>query len=151
MRVKTKVSLLKIKKATPKDLPILNVFQSEIDREHLKYIPAFLKGGTPAYPTNYFFNKGTLIYILSENSEQIGYIRLLIKGEIAIVDPILLLKRYRNYGRGRYFMKEIFSKLERLSVKHVVLNVWSLNTHAFNFYRKLGFKTTKYYLSKKIK
>lgn len=67
-------------------------------------------------------------------------------GRDAFVDELYLEESYRGRGWGKKAMEFVRDQAQRQNIRAIHLEVVRRNTHAFEFYRRLGFKDHNHYL-----
>ncbi len=105
-------------------------------------------------------NKQTPIYVAEEKNQVVGYI-FCIYQEISnhqsledqktlYIDDLCVDENYRgkHIGTSLYNHAKIMAKANGCT--QITLNVWSFNTSAFEFYKKLGLSPLKVYMEEKL-
>ncbi|KPL19269.1 MAG: hypothetical protein AMJ92_03745 [candidate division Zixibacteria bacterium SM23_81] len=68
-------------------------------------------------------------------------IPIMVPRRYAVVDNLVVRKRFRRHGVGRSLMEHAHRWALDKKVRHVKLNVCDFNKEAFAFYKKLGYQT----------
>lgn len=67
------------------------------------------------------------------------------------IGELVVKKEFRNQGVGKALMDKAYEWLKlQNNIKEVILEVWSFNKEALEFYKSLGFHTRKHILSKML-
>lgn len=78
--------------------------------------------------------------ILKVNDSLAGFIHFKIMDDILFLNNICLDTRFRGYGLGNRFLKESIDFCKDLDIAHFMLDVFSDNKKALQWYEKLGLK-----------
>lgn len=140
-----------IRKAVLEEFALLSGWQSQLDREHEKYIPSFLRHPVPEkYCLDFFFTEGKVCYVICDELLAIGFMLISIKAKIGVIESLFLESKYRGRGLGRNFISQIESELELSGIEHIILNVWESNNEAIKFYEHMNFIRAKSLYIKKL-
>jgi GNAT superfamily N-acetyltransferase len=96
-------------------------------------------------------DENAALLIAEFEGHMVGFIHVLIREapdipirvprRYAVVDNLVVRKRFRRHGAGRSLMEHAHRWALDKKVSHVELNVWEFNKEAFAFYDKLGYET----------
>lgn len=99
------------------------------------------------------------IYVAAEEKRIIGVLflterkildHLLKPRRYAMVDTLAVAEGWRSQGIGQKLMKQAESWATERGLTDIELSVWEFNQRAFALYEKLGYRTTRRYMSKGI-
>jgi GNAT superfamily N-acetyltransferase len=105
-----------------------------------------------SYPGELFF------YFVIDKDKPIGYIygyivkmpNLFKIGKICYLDKMMISKRSRGKGLGKFMVKEFLKWGKKRGAKLCQLNVSSVNKKTLSIYKKWGFNVDQYRMFKKI-
>jgi len=89
----------------------------------------------------YFFKQKTYHFEISLEDKRIGYMKIEIIDNVAILDELIIKSEYRGKKYGHYAMEffETFAKEHKCHKMRLKTNT-ELNTSAYHLYKKHGFK-----------
>jgi GNAT superfamily N-acetyltransferase len=70
----------------------------------------------------------------------VGLAALLVDGENAEVDPVVVAAGYRGHGIGRMLVERAVAQARRLGVRFLSVRPAARNREVFGFYHRLGFR-----------
>jgi GNAT superfamily N-acetyltransferase len=136
--------------ATPDDADLLLDFMRDyyaFDGHH--YDREKAQGALLALLRNPSFG---LAWLIQDGGTPVGYIVLCFGysleylGRDAFIDEFYLIESYRGRGWGRRAFEFVRQEAQKHDVRAIHLEVVRRNTHALEFYRRLGFKDHDHYM-----
>jgi len=138
-----------VHKALKSDISILQKYILEIEQYHLDLSDFLIKNNNDVND-EYFFNKHIVSYLIKNEDVTIGFYRVQLnkkpnftKGSVLFIDPIYIIKKFRNKGIGKKIITEIEDFAKSNNYVNIMLNVWSFNENATSFYSKNGFENLR--------
>lgn len=143
-----------IKKATMMDFEEIHSIFQEVHDLHLKNEPKTFKKKDPFTKeefTNILEDKNSFL-LIAEEIKIIGFINAFIsikegrqtkKKKIMHIEQLGVKKTEHNRGVGTKLIEEIKSIAKENNCDKIILDVWSFNDNAIEFYKKKGFKEKK--------
>ena len=144
-----------IKKATAKEIPILNALNQEVQDLHSKIFPKKFKPSTIADMSEIFKKfledeNSTALIAYSEDNKPMGYVLFEDKQykesgftfayRTLYIHHISLNKEFQGTGLGKKLMQTVIDRAKELNIDCIELDVWSQNINAKEFFKNLGFK-----------
>jgi ribosomal protein S18 acetylase RimI-like enzyme len=93
-----------------------------------------------------------VVWLIFDGSAPVGYIvicfgySLEFLGRDAFIDEFYLIESHRGRGWGRRAFEFVRQEAQKHEVRAIHLEVVRRNTHALEFYRRLGFKDHDHYM-----
>jgi GNAT superfamily N-acetyltransferase len=93
-----------------------------------------------------------MAWLILDGSKAVGYIVLCFGysleylGRDAFIDEFFLVESHRGRGWGRLAFEFVRQEAQKHGIRAIHLEVVRRNTHALEFYRRLGFKDHDHYL-----
>lgn len=81
------------------------------------------------------------IWVAEVNGEIVGLVGLIIKGNVAEIEPIIISKSYRKQGIGGKLLKFIINHARERGTKYLSIRPVARNEEAMKIFYQLGFKT----------
>lgn len=144
-----------IKKATKKDMKVLNALNKEVQDLHHKIFPKKFKPHSIANMSEIFKkflddSNSTIIIQYSDDNEPMGYIMYEDKQyqetgftfayRSLYIHHISVNKEFQSKGLGKKLIQTVIDKAKELNIDCIELDVWSQNESAKEFFKNLGFK-----------
>lgn len=153
-----------IRKATLKDIEILDSLQNKLGQHEKKFHPMIKKKGKIRYHTLKDFrelikSKNALVLIAEINGKVIGsgFCRILkntadwsIYDKRAIIRQVFVEEKYRRKGIGGKIIEKLVEWLHKRKIYDIRVMVLSENSNAVNAYLKYGFKGYIYEMNYKL-
>jgi diamine N-acetyltransferase len=95
-------------------------------------------------------DENRLVGVLFLNERQTSEHPLLKPRRYVVIDILAVAEGWRSQGIGRALMQEAESWAKERGVGEIELSVWEFNQRALALYNRLGFRTTRRYMSKGI-
>lgn len=146
--------MYQIQKATSEHLDEIVSLWVKLMNLHKEFDPGFFADTDSSvyeYKMNldwYLSDTTSILFIAKSENKIIGYITAGISwfkyshynsNNYCIIGDIMIDKKYRQLGIGKTFIEEIKKWAKAQSTHKIVLDVFSKNTKALNFYKKQGF------------
>jgi GNAT superfamily N-acetyltransferase len=80
------------------------------------------------------------IWVAVSESKVVGFIGLVVNGNEAELEPLVVSKDYRGKGMGKLLVMAVMAEARRLGVKYLNVLPVARNVQAMRFFRKMGFK-----------
>ncbi|MBU2637694.1 MAG: GNAT family N-acetyltransferase [Nanoarchaeota archaeon] len=161
--------MIKIRKATPKDVPALVELNIILQDEHdqmaakdlvLKKTILKKKTNRETFLKKSFMktirSKEGILILAEDGNKAIGYIegsirqpKTLIK-KIASIWDIFVKKEYRGMGIGSMLKDAVFKIFKEKGARYIELNLSIINTKAHSIYKKWGFFDMDIMMMKKL-
>ena len=147
---------MNIRKAEEKDIPRIIELLGQVLQIHADIRPDVFIPGTTKYTVDelaeFLKNEGKPIYVaVNEDDECLGYAFCQLKEQpfsnnmvpfrSLFIDDLCVDKAARGQHIGEELFEYVKQQAKKMGCYEVTLNVWSGNTHAENFYEKMGMKT----------
>jgi ribosomal protein S18 acetylase RimI-like enzyme len=147
--------MLKIRRATRDDIPVLCDLSGAIQEGHREAHPDYFKPheSTPQMIEEYqahLADANTYVYIGEVDGKVVGHIigQVIDKPENSYMYAVRYLyvaemgvsTEHRSAGYGEQLMQQVFELAKSLNIRRVILNVWAFNERAIAFYKRQGFK-----------
>lgn len=139
-----------IRKATQKDLNIIQQLNNELFELELEHFDTYLTKNWPLSKQGYDFFENAitndLVLVAQIDDNVIGYLHAskadipYYDFEIAELCNMCITKTYRKQGIGKKLYDEFVSYYNSQSVNHFIVTASYKNESAQAFYKKLGFK-----------
>jgi ribosomal protein S18 acetylase RimI-like enzyme len=91
-----------------------------------------------------------VIGVLFVNERKAPDSRLLNPRRYVLVDTLAVAEGWRSQGIGRTLMQKAEAWATERGISEIELSVWEFNQRALALYEKLGYRTTRRYMSKGI-
>lgn len=143
------------KKATTKDMEVLNALNREVQDLHHKIFPKKFKPHSVADMSEIFKKflddkNSTILIAYSESNNPMGYIIYEDKEHkescftfayrSLYIHHVSVNKEFQGKGLGKALIQEAIKRAKELQIDCVELDVWSQNNNAKEFFTNLGFK-----------
>lgn len=110
------------------------------------------------YYVNKIDNERNILFLAYDNQTPIGYVYGYIKypsgdfvyDSVAQIDSLYVEDGYRNQGIATCLMNQFYAWCRDNKVKYVEIYVFKDNEDAYNLYRKQGFETEIYHMTKEL-
>ena len=147
-----------IREAKEQDYEELLKIFDEGDLLHIKALPQiFKKVDEPSRSRDYISSiigdENAGIFLAESGNQIIGFIvvvireapniPIMVKRRFAYVDSIVVTEKSRDSGIGRALMAEAEQWALGKKASQLELNVWDFNQEAIEFFKKLGYKTSR--------
>ncbi len=132
----------KIRKYEPEDLEQCRALWKELTDWHSEIYQYPNIGGVN--PEEHF-NKHLaeigpdLIWVAVQNSLVVGFTGLIIKGNEADIEPLIVSKAYRCKGIGEQLIKTAINQARNKGIRFLNVKPVARNIHAIRFFHKQGF------------
>jgi ribosomal protein S18 acetylase RimI-like enzyme len=80
------------------------------------------------------------LWVATHNSQVVGLIGLIVKGEEAEIEPLIVSKTHRRKGIGKQLIRTVVSETRSLRIKFLSVKPVARNTQAIKFFYRQGFK-----------
>lgn len=80
------------------------------------------------------------LWVAIHNSKVVGLVGLIVEGEEAEVEPLIVSKAYRHKGIGKKLLHTVVSEAHNLDVKILTVKPVARNIQAIKFFYQQGFK-----------
>ena len=148
---------LLIRKATEKDIPVLNSLLRQVLEVHHKGRPDLFKGGVKKYTDEQLLvllqEEETPIFVAEEVGQVYGYAFCQFKytrGDNVLhdckslyIDDLCVDETSRGKGVGKALFAYVKAFAKAQGCYNLTLNVWACNESAAKFYEKMGLKPQK--------
>ena len=81
------------------------------------------------------------LWVAIHNSKVIGLIGLIIEGNEAEIEPLIVSKAYRGRGIGKQLLETVISEARKMGVRFLCIKPVARNIKTIKFLHKKGFKT----------
>ncbi len=98
-----------------------------------------------AHPEDYFDKHlakvgAARLWVAGDDSRVVGLIGLIVEGEEAEIEPLVVSKAYRRRGIGKQLIKRIVAEARNLGVRFLSVKPAARNVHAIRFLYIQGFQ-----------
>jgi len=105
-----------------------------------------------------YFAENLYLLVAYDGSEMIGYVSGSVypteeyreKMLVAEIENLMILPDYQNKGVGKHLIESFNEWAKNQKANRLKVSVYSKNTHALNYYKKLGFQSYDESLEKEI-
>ena len=154
-----------IRRATIEDYAGICAILATTDAIHHVSEPAiFLPSSESARPLalveQWLADPNWAIYVADDEQQIIGVLflterrtpdhHLLKSRRYVVVDTLAVAEGWRSQGIGRALMQQAEIWAKERGIPEIELSVWEFNQRALALYEKLGYRTTRRYMSKGI-
>ncbi len=80
------------------------------------------------------------LWVAVHGSKVVGFVGLIIEGDEAEIEPLIVKKAYRNKGIGKQMTRTVVSEARNLGVRFLSAKPVARNTQAIEFLHKRGFQ-----------
>jgi len=144
----------KIRKAELEDYDALCRLFAQIDELHLQWYPDLFRHPDGPSRTRHeigemVISKYSQIFLAEADAKELGLVsfkienypdhRIVKKQTFILIDMIVVDKGYRCKGIGKALYEEVVNFAKEKSIDRIELKVYSKNTDAISFYKRLGF------------
>ncbi len=145
--------MLLVRKAKLADINDLNklrkdsyIYHQRFDKEHFAYEPS----------KNFFkkliYSKKGIVLVAESDGKIIGFVHAIInKYKIGCIADLFIKKNFRKKGFGIKLFNELIKIFRSKKVKEIESSIWHTNEASLKLHKKLGFKPTNLWMSKKLK
>ncbi|MFH1065364.1 MAG: GNAT family N-acetyltransferase [Nanoarchaeota archaeon] len=163
--------MIKIRKATLKDVPVLVMLLKELNEEHDKMVAKnpqlkkyILKKKqnkiVEVFSKKAFIktikSKEGILLLAEDDNKIVGYLEGAVRQPKTCIDKIASMwdifveKDYRGMGISNMLKEETFMIFRKKGAKYIELNLSIINTRAHSIYKKWGFSDIDRMMMKKI-
>lgn len=146
-------NLLKIRKATKKDIHFIKTLLIDSWVEHARQVPTLLdeermkKSDVETYYKEALENENSFVYVAEVDSERAGLIRADIKdipkffkhNRIMFLDDAVVLPKFRRQGVARKLTEKIERVAKKNGIKRLQARVYSFNKGAQKLLKSMGY------------
>jgi len=147
--------MVKIRKATLKDLDVLYNLNVELAKYEFRFDPVKKK---PRKKKRYIHSyedlrkklkkKDCHFFIAEDQGKTIGFIEGCVENSPPFykyprkgnIGPTFIKKEYRNKGVGKKLVKEMLGRFKSKNIKWIQITTHAKNTKSIKFWKKMGFK-----------
>jgi ribosomal protein S18 acetylase RimI-like enzyme len=79
------------------------------------------------------------LWVAVYRAKVVGFAGLIVDGDEAEIEPIVVSKSYRGKGAGTQLIETVVSKAKEMKLRHLNISPVARNLQAIDFYYKLGF------------
>jgi ribosomal protein S18 acetylase RimI-like enzyme len=128
----------------PSDLAACRVLWFVLTQHHREIYADPCIGGTN--PGLYFDNHLTRVgserlWVAECHGEVVGLVGLIVDGQEAEIEPIVVTPAHRGKGIGRALLERMVEEARNLGVRYLGVKPVARNLEAISFYYDLGFRT----------
>jgi len=80
------------------------------------------------------------LWVAVHDSQVVGFIGLIVKGEEAQIEPLVVTKAYRRRGIGTQLIRKVFEEARNVGVRFLSIRPVARNAEAIRFLHKQGFR-----------
>ena len=80
------------------------------------------------------------LWVAVHGSQVVGLVGLIVKGEEAEIEPLIVNKAYRHKGIGKKLIKTVVSEARNMKIRFLNVKPVARNIQAINFLYQQGFK-----------
>ncbi|KYK37696.1 MAG: GNAT family N-acetyltransferase [Theionarchaea archaeon] len=134
---------IKIRQYNPSDLEQCRTLWEELTQHHQKiYNDPSIGGDTPGlYFDEHLARIGPeRIWVAEYSGDLVGLIGLIVDGEEAEVEPVVVASDYRNNGIGRALLNHVIEEARTLGVRYLNVKPVARNVEALSFFYNQGFQ-----------
>lgn len=89
------------------------------------------------------YNNGCLMYVYIQDGEIIGFLSLLIEGQVMHINDIVILPEYQNMGAGSALLQFAIEQAKARNCDRIILGMVHDNIPLRKWYEKMGFTTIR--------
>ena len=144
--------MLTVRRAEPRDIPVILNLLLQVDMVHHNGRPDLFKGPATKYSAaeleKILADDETPVFVCVDDGDRVlghGFCimqhsggQLLVEHTTVYIDDICVDEAARGRGAGRALYEHILAFAREKGAYNVTLNVWSCNPGAMAFYEKLG-------------
>ena len=148
---------LKIRRASEKDIPVIDRLLYAVSKVHSDVRPDLFKQGTKKYNDaelqNILSDDTTPVFVAEKDGNILGYAfcihkqflddNILTDIKTFYIDDLCVDESARGQHIGRALYDYVLNYAKKCGCYNVTLNVWADNTSALRFYEKIGLKVQK--------
>jgi len=132
-----------IRKYQPRDKKQCRSLWKELTERHREIYQDPTIGGE--HPEDYFDKHlakvgAARLWVAVDGSRVVGLIGLIVDGEGAEIEPLVVSKAYRRRGIGKQLIKRIVAEARNLGVRFLNVKPAARNVHAIRFLYRQGFR-----------
>ena len=143
-----------IRKATLNDFKEINSIFNEVHRLHVNNLPNIFKDKDPLPKEDFvkMLEDNSQIILVNEDDEINGFIRIEILEKEGIltkkrkdvnIEQIAVKEGQQKQGIGKKLIEAAIEIFKKENGDNLILDVWSFNQNAIDFYKHIGFKEMK--------
>ncbi|MDY6842760.1 MAG: GNAT family N-acetyltransferase [Thermodesulfobacteriota bacterium] len=135
----------KIRKYHPSDIQSCRGLWAELTQRHRDIYNDQTIGGDN--PGNLFdlYSKNEKLHgpwVLIKDDQIVGFTGLLVEGEEADVEPVIVSKEYRNQGFGKALIEYAIQEAKNMKIRFLSVKPVARNIEAISFFIEAGFNIT---------
>ena len=154
-----------IRRAIPADISMLNAVVSEADALHVRGVPEIFRmprpaGRSRAYWMKLISDRKRALFVAQDKGKVLGYVDVAIKSaepfpllrprRFGYVSSLVVTRRLRRKRVGYKLMDAVHAWLSKSGVQSVSLNVWSFNSGAVKFYKRLRYRFVNHRMVRRL-
>ena len=154
-----------LRAATQEDYEALCVLFAQGDRFHYQALPEFFRPVEGPARTQEFFsemlaNEDAALFVAENEGALVGLIRCYVHStpQVPVVVPrrfvhiedMVVDETFRHQGVGQALMERVHQWAQDIGLTEVELGVWEFNTAARSLYEKMGYRTTRRVMRKRL-
>lgn len=133
---------IKIRKYQPSDINFCRDLWAELTQRHRDiYNDQNIGGKDPESNFDAYINNKKLRgpWVAEVDGQLVGLTGLLVEGEEADVEPVIVSSKYRNLGIGKILIKHIVQEAKNYKVRFLGVKPVARNVEAISFFVDAGF------------
>jgi ribosomal protein S18 acetylase RimI-like enzyme len=143
-----------IRQATAEDAPLISTLNADVHKLHADAVPFFFKQPSaetfpPSEVLKLLDKPNNRFYLAFEGDEAVGYVYLEIRRrpedrmryafDDVYIHEISVRPAYQGRGYGQQLIEQAKNATRELGITHLLLDTWSFNTEAQQFFTSQGF------------
>jgi ribosomal protein S18 acetylase RimI-like enzyme len=135
---------MRIRNYTPSDLDQCRNLWAEMTQRHRDiYADQSIGGEDPGLEFDAHLSRvgPKRVWVATHGGEAVGFVSLIVEGEEAEVEPIVVTAGQRDRGVGEELLRHAVQEARRLGVLVLSVKPVARNTEAISFFHEAGFTT----------
>jgi len=96
------------------------------------------------HPEDYFDKHSERLLVAIDDSRVVGLVGLIVEGNEAEIEPLIVCKAYRGKGIGKQLIEAVISEARKIGVRLLNVRPVARNMKTIKFLYKQGFKNLGY-------